>query len=153
MAQSGTAPTSRYPHRLQGPPPPCPLPAAQSTNLPSWVLLFHWCFVSHIPDVTSPRHRSSEMDLMSLCFLQLRKTSKRLSLQPPEEPAGHSATVSVLTGGQRAAKGTSGLAESFRVPGTTSKSLQNLSVLTRTCRVPPSSQDKAGEPLPCLALL
>ena len=82
------------------PPPSSPLSAAQSTNLPSWMLLFCWRFVSHITDVTSLRHRSSEMDLMSLCFLQLRKTSKKLSLKHPEEPAGLSATATVLTGGQ-----------------------------------------------------
>lgn len=70
------------------PPPSSPLLAAQSSNLPSRLLLFCWCFVSHISGVTSPRHRSSEMDLMSLCFLQLRKTSKNLSLKHPEEPAG-----------------------------------------------------------------
>lgn len=70
------------------PPPSSPLLAAQSSNLPSRLLLFCWRFVSHIAGVTSSRHRSSEMDLMSLCFLQLRKTSKKLSLKHPQEPAG-----------------------------------------------------------------
>lgn len=94
-AQPGTAP---HPQTL-------PQASGASSLLPSWVLLFRWCFVSHITDVTSRRHRSAEMDLMSLCFLQLRKTSERLSLQHPEEPAGCSATASVPTGGQRTAKG------------------------------------------------
>lgn len=107
--------TSRHPHRLQGSPPS----STKHQPAPPWVLLFHRCFVSHITDVTSPRHRSSQMDLMSLCFLQLRKTSERLSLQDPEEPAGRCATVP--TAGQRAAKGASGSAESSREPGTTSR--------------------------------
>lgn len=150
-------------HTLARPPPPdtytgfrCPLPAARSTNLPSWVLLFRcWCFVSHITDVTSPRHQSSAMDLMSLCFLQLRKTSKRLSLQHPEEPAGRSATVSVFTGGWRTAKGQKGPAGWLRAsetygqhPGHSRSPLS--SAEPATCH---PSHRKAGEPLLCLALL
>lgn len=97
----GTAPAPRHPHKgCRVPPPSSPLPAAQGTNLPSRMLLFCCRLVSHIIDVTSPRHRRSEMDLMSLCFLQLRKTSKKLSLKHPEEPAGLSARATVPTGGQ-----------------------------------------------------
>lgn len=73
-------------------------------QLPSQGLLSCWCAVSHVSDVTSPRHWSLEMDLMSLCFLQLRKTSKKLMLKHPEEPAGLSAAATVPTGGQRAAQ-------------------------------------------------
>lgn len=130
-------------HSLAQPPSPdihtgfrCPLPAvlSQQHKAPTLGAALLLGSVSHITDVTSPRHRSSEMDLMSLCFPQLRKTSKRLSLQHPEEPAGCSVTVSVPTGGQRTAKGASGLAESFRDLGTTSRSLQSISVLSRTCQ-------------------
>lgn len=112
LAQSG---------HLQTPTQASGVPSQQhkAPTCPPWVLLFHRCFVSHITDVTSPRHRSSQMDLMSLCFLQLRKTSERLSRRHPEEPAGHCATVP--TAGQRAAKGASGSAESSREPGTTSR--------------------------------
>lgn len=73
-------------------------------QLPSQGLLSCWCAVSHVSDVTSPRHWSLEMDLMSLCFLQLRKTSKKLMLKHPEEPAGFSAAATVPAGGQRAAQ-------------------------------------------------
>lgn len=99
-APRGRGTTRHSPH-----PQTPPQASGASSLLPSWVLLFRWCFVSHITDVTSRRHRGAEMDLMSLCFLQLRKTSERLSLQHPEEPAGCSATASVPTGGQRTAKG------------------------------------------------
>lgn len=73
-------------------------------QLPSQGLLSSWHAVSHVSDVTSPRHWSLEMDLMSPCFLQLRKTSKRLMLEHPEEPAGLSAAATVPTGGQIAAQ-------------------------------------------------
>lgn len=43
----GACMPGRPPHGCRVPAPSSPLAAAQSTNLPSWMLLFRWCFVSH----------------------------------------------------------------------------------------------------------
>jgi len=133
------------------------LPAAQTTNLPSWMLLFCWRFVSHIPDVTSPRHRNSEMDLMSLCFLQLRKISKKRSLEHPEETAGLSTPATVPAGGQiQLQEGPAGWltanAEHQRPGDDMPKLHKNASVLPRACSLPHSSRDTVGDIPLCLAL-
>lgn len=69
----------------------------QGTSLSPWRLLSCWPCEGHVTGVTSPCHRGLEVDLMSLRFPQLRKTSKKLSLQHPEEPTGLSASVTVPT--------------------------------------------------------
>lgn len=73
----------------------------QGTSLSPCRLLSCWPSEGHVTGVTSPRHWGLEVDLMSLRFPQLRKTSKKLSPKHPGEPTGLSASVTVPTGGQR----------------------------------------------------
>lgn len=90
----GTAPASRHQRELS------PL-TERGTSLSPCRLLSCWPSKGHVAGVTSPRHWGLEVDLMSLRFPQLRKTSKKLSPKHPGEPTGLSASVTVPTGGQR----------------------------------------------------